>query len=83
MRSVAKAKTVIVPKSIITLLAIVVALAALLVQPPTSPVLAAIRAILKLHNALEEDPQTCRSEAAALAGAEIDETCANYKTHRI
>ncbi len=32
------------------------ALAALLVAPPTAPVIAAIRAILKLHNAIEEDP---------------------------
>jgi len=49
------------------------ALAALLVPPPTAPVIAAIRAILKLHNPIEEDPGGMYEQCQELAGAEIDE----------
>jgi hypothetical protein len=50
------------------------ALVALLVPSPTRRVIAALRAILKLHNPIEEDPggmyETC--EELAGAGAEVD-----------
>jgi len=49
------------------------ALAALLVPPPTAPVLAAIGAILSLHNPLEEDPGGMYEQCEQVAGAEIDE----------
>jgi hypothetical protein len=49
------------------------ALAALLVPAPIAQVLAAIRAILKLHNPLEEDPGGMYEQCEQVAGAEIDE----------
>ncbi len=49
------------------------ALAALLVPTPTPQVIAAIRAILKLHNPIEEDPGGMYEQCEELAGAEIDE----------
>lgn len=49
------------------------ALAALLVPAPTLPVLSAIRAILKLHNPIEEDPGGMYEQCEELAGARIDE----------
>ena len=49
------------------------ALAALLVPPPTAPVVAAIRAILKAHNPIEEDPGGVYDECEELAGAEADQ----------
>ena len=49
------------------------ALAALLVSAPTAPVIAAILAILKLHNPIEEDPGGMYEQCEELAGAEIDE----------
>jgi hypothetical protein len=49
------------------------ALAALLVPAPTAQVLAASRAILKLHNPFEEDPGGMYEQCEQVAGAEIDE----------
>jgi hypothetical protein len=48
------------------------ALAALLVPSPTAPVIAAIRAILKAHNSIEEDPGGMYDQCEDLAGAEAD-----------
>jgi hypothetical protein len=52
------------------------ALAALLVPTPTPRIIAAIRAILKLHNPIEEDPGGMYEQSEELAGAESDEICA-------
>lgn len=49
------------------------ALTSLLVPTPTAPVVAAIRAILKLHNPLEEDPGGMYDQCDELAGADADE----------
>jgi hypothetical protein len=49
------------------------ALTALLVPSPTPSVVAAIRAILKLHNPLEEDPGGMYETCEELAGAEADQ----------
>jgi hypothetical protein len=49
------------------------ALTALLVPSPTASIVAAIRAILKAHNPLEEDPGGMYDQCEALAGAEADE----------
>jgi hypothetical protein len=49
------------------------ALTALLVPSPTASVVAAIRAILKAHNPIEEDPGGVYETCEELAGAEIDE----------
>ena len=49
------------------------ALAALLVPSPTAPVVAAIRAILKVHNPIEEDPGGMYDQCEELAGAEADQ----------
>jgi hypothetical protein len=49
------------------------ALAALLVPTPTPQVIAAIRAILKLHNPIEEDPGGMYEQCEELAGAEADQ----------
>jgi len=49
------------------------ALAALLVPTPTPRVITAIRAILKVHNPIEEDPGGMYEQCEELAGAEIDE----------
>ena len=49
------------------------ALTALLVPSPTASVVAAIRAILKLHNPLEEDSGGMYQTCEELAGAEADE----------
>jgi len=49
------------------------ALAALLVPPPTAPVVAAIRAILKAHNPIEEDPGGIYDQCEELAGAEAEQ----------
>lgn len=46
------------------------ALTALLVPTPTVPVVAAIRAILKLHNPIEEDTGGMYDQCEELAGAE-------------
>ncbi len=47
--------------------------AALLVPPPTAPVVAAIRAILNAHNPIEEDPGGMYDQCEELAGAEADQ----------
>lgn len=49
------------------------ALTALLVPPPTALVIAAIRAILKSHNRLEEEPGGMYDQCEDLAGAEAEE----------
>jgi hypothetical protein len=49
------------------------ALTALLVPTPTAPVVAAIRAILKLHNPLEEDPGGMYDQCEELAGADAEQ----------
>lgn len=49
------------------------ALAALLVPSPTAPVSAAIRAILKLHNPIEEDPGGMYDQCEDLAGAAAEQ----------
>jgi hypothetical protein len=49
------------------------ALAALLVPSPTGTVVAAIRAILKVHNPIEEDPGGMYEQCEQLAGAEADQ----------
>ena len=49
------------------------ALAALLVPPPTALRVAAIRAILKAHNPIEEDPAGIYDQCEELAGAEAGE----------
>ena len=48
------------------------ALVALLVPSPTAPIVAAIRAILKVHNPIEEDPGGVYDQCEELAGAEAD-----------
>ncbi len=61
------------------------ALAALLVPSPTAPVVAAIRAILKIHNRLEEDPGGMYDQCEDIVGGEVDailsqlENCAEVK----
>ena len=52
------------------------ALAALLVPTPTAPLVAAIRAILKAHNPIEEDPGGIYEQCEELAGAEASGFCA-------
>jgi len=47
--------------------------AALLVPPPTAPVIAAIRRILRVHNPVEEDPGGMYDQCEEIIGAEVDE----------
>ena len=49
------------------------ALTALLVPSPRPRVIAALRAILKLHNPIEEDPGGVYETCEELAGAEVDD----------
>lgn len=49
------------------------ALAALLVPTPTAPLVAAIRAILKAHNPIEEDPGGIYDQCEELAGTDADQ----------
>lgn len=49
------------------------ALVALLVPSPTPQIIAAIRAILKAHNPIEEDPGGIYDRCEELAGAEADQ----------
>jgi hypothetical protein len=49
------------------------ALTALLVPSPTAAVVAAIRAILKAHNPIEEDPGGVYDQCEELAGVEADQ----------
>ena len=61
------------------------ALAALLVPPPSAPVIAAIRAILKVHNPLEEDPGGMYDQCEDIVGNEVEvilnqlQNCAEVK----
>jgi hypothetical protein len=48
------------------------ALTALLVPSPTAPIVAAIRAILKAHNPIEEDPGGVYEVCEQLAGGDAD-----------
>jgi len=43
------------------------------VPTPTAPLVAAIRAILKAHNPIEEDPGGIYDQCEELAGAEADQ----------
>ena len=58
------------------------ALTALLVPSPTASVVAAIRAILKAHNPLEEEPGGMYEQCEALAGAEAESILAEIKNYR-
>ncbi len=49
------------------------ALVALLVPPPNARVAAAIRAILKLHNPIEEDPGGLYDQCGDIIGADADD----------
>ena len=55
------------------------ALTALLVPSPTTAVVAAIRAILKAHNPVEEDPGGVYEQCEELAGAEADQILAQLQ----
>ena len=57
------------------------ALTALLVPPPTASVLGAIRAILTVHNPLEEDASGTYDQCEELAGAEADEILRQLQTY--
>ncbi|HEX7231755.1 MAG TPA: hemerythrin domain-containing protein [Candidatus Binatia bacterium] len=58
------------------------ALTALLVPSPTASIVAAIRAILKAHNPLEEDPGGMYEQCETLAGAEAERILAELKNYR-
>ncbi|HEY7217848.1 MAG TPA: hemerythrin domain-containing protein [Candidatus Binatia bacterium] len=49
------------------------ALAALLAPPPTASVVAAIRAILAIHNPIEEDPGGMYDQCEKIVGPEVDQ----------
>lgn len=49
------------------------ALVALLVPPPAAAVVAAIRGILKLHNAIEEDPGGLYDQCGDIVGPDVEE----------
>ena len=49
------------------------ALVALLVPPPTAPLVAAIRGILKLHNPIEENPGGLYDQCEEIVGSDVDE----------
>ena len=55
---------------------------ALLVPSPTASIVAAIRAILKAHNPLEEDPGGMYDQYEALAGAEGERILRELKNYR-
>ena len=58
------------------------ALTALLVPSPTASIVAAIRAILKFHNPIEEDPGGVYAECEKLAGAEPERILNELKNYR-
>jgi len=58
------------------------ALTALLVPTPTQPVRAAIRAILTLHNPIEEDPGGMYDQCEELAGADAEEILRQLRAAR-
>lgn len=55
------------------------ALAALLVPSPTASIVAALRAILKEHNVLEEGPEGVYEQCDDLAGAESEQILAELR----
>jgi len=57
------------------------ALVALLVPSPTAPIAAAISAILKVHNPIEEDPGGVYDECEKLVGAEADQILRQLQNH--
>ena len=57
------------------------ALVALLVPSPTAPIVAAIRAILKAYNPIEEDPGGVYDQCETLAGAEADQILRQLQNH--
>lgn len=59
------------------------ALTALLVPSPTAPIVAAIRAILKAHNRLEEDPGGIYDQCEQLTGAEADEILRQLQNYSV
>ena len=56
------------------------ALAALLVPTPTPAIVAAIRAILKAHNPIEEGPDGLYAQCEQLLGAEADQVLIQLRT---
>lgn len=58
------------------------ALTALLVPSPTASVVAAMRAILKVHNPLEEDPGGMYDQCEALAGAAAEPILNELENYR-
>jgi hypothetical protein len=52
------------------------ALAALLVPTPTKEIIARLRKLLAVHDAVEEGPGGLYSECERIAGAQVDELCA-------
>ena len=57
------------------------ALAALLVPPPTASVVAAIRAILEIHNPIEEDPGGMYDQCEEVVGTEVDEILGHLQNY--
>jgi hypothetical protein len=57
------------------------ALVALLVPSPTAPIAAAISAILKVHNPIEEDHGGVYDKCEKLAGAEADQILRQLQNH--
>ena len=57
------------------------ALVALLVPPPTVAVVAAIRAILKIHNPVEEDPGGMYDQCEKIVGSEVDEILSRLQNY--
>jgi Hemerythrin HHE cation binding domain len=57
------------------------ALAALLVPSPTAPVVAAIRAILKIHNPIEEDPGGMYDQCEEITGTEVDQILCHLQNY--
>ena len=57
------------------------ALTALLVPTPTAPIVAAIRAILIVHNPIEEDAGGMYDQCEELAGAEADQILRQLQTY--
>ena len=58
------------------------ALTALLVPSPTASIVAAIRAILKFHNPIEEDPGGVYDQCETLVGAEAEPILNELKNYR-
>ena len=58
------------------------ALTALLVPSPTASIVAAIRAVLKFHNPIEEDPGGVYDQCETLVGAEAEPILNELKNYR-